>query len=126
MLFSLASRIFFQRAGVFLDTVDVAGMRIGDLDEVTRLAGPGILHVRFDAGPRKAARRTFILTAVISIGATSMAGVLLLLYVPHSLPALCVFAILYGVANGIMTIVRGTAVPDLLWREGYGAINGAL
>jgi MFS family permease len=51
---------------------------------------------------------------------------LLLIYLPHSLPALFAFAILYGIANGIMTIVRGTAVPDLLWREGYGAINGAL
>jgi len=51
---------------------------------------------------------------------------LLLIYLPHSLPALFAFAVLYGVANGIMTIVRGTAVPDLLWREGYGAINGAL
>jgi predicted MFS family arabinose efflux permease len=51
---------------------------------------------------------------------------LLLIFLPYSLPALFVFAVLYGVANGIMTIVRGTAVPDLMWREGYGAINGAL
>ncbi len=36
------------------------------------------------------------------------------------------FAVIYGLANGCMTIVRGTAVPDLLWREGYGAINGAI
>lgn len=36
------------------------------------------------------------------------------------------FALMFGAANGIMTILRGTAVPDLLWREGYGAINGAL
>jgi MFS family permease len=51
---------------------------------------------------------------------------LILIAWPRSLTALLVFAVLYGVANGIMTIVRGTAVPDLLWREGYGAINGAL
>lgn len=51
---------------------------------------------------------------------------LILIVWPHSLTALLIFAVLYGVANGIMTIVRGTAVPDLLWREGYGAINGAL
>jgi len=44
----------------------------------------------------------------------------------QSLVALYVFAVLFGAANGIMTILRGTAVPDLLWREGYGAINGAL
>jgi sugar phosphate permease len=33
---------------------------------------------------------------------------------------------LYGVANGIMTIVRGMAVPEMLSRSGYGALNGAL
>ncbi|MBX6321946.1 MAG: MFS transporter [Rhodospirillaceae bacterium] len=52
--------------------------------------------------------------------------VLLLIALPPSAPALFAFAILFGLANGVMTIVRGTAVPDLLWREGYGAINGAL
>jgi predicted MFS family arabinose efflux permease len=51
---------------------------------------------------------------------------LLLIFLPRSLAAVIAFAVLYGIANGIMTIVRGTAVPDLLWREGYGAINGAL
>lgn len=54
------------------------------------------------------------------------ASVLLLIFFPVSVPALFAFAACYGAANGIMTIVRGTAVPDLLWREGYGAINGAL
>ncbi len=51
---------------------------------------------------------------------------LILIFVPQSLAGVFAFAVFYGVANGIMTIVRGTAVPDLLWREGYGAINGAL
>jgi predicted MFS family arabinose efflux permease len=53
-------------------------------------------------------------------------SVLFLIALPSSVPALFAFAVLYGGANGIMTILRGTAVPDLLWREGYGAINGAL
>jgi MFS family permease len=54
------------------------------------------------------------------------AAVALLIAFPDSTAALFAFAALFGLANGIMTIVRGTAVPDLLWREGYGAINGAL
>jgi hypothetical protein len=33
---------------------------------------------------------------------------------------------LYGGANGIMTIVRGIAVPEMLSRQSYGAISGAL
>lgn len=32
----------------------------------------------------------------------------------------------YGAANGIMTIVRGLAVPEMLTREAYGALNGVL
>jgi predicted MFS family arabinose efflux permease len=35
-------------------------------------------------------------------------------------------AIVFGAANGIMTIVRGTAVPEMVSRTGYGVINGAL
>jgi len=35
-------------------------------------------------------------------------------------------AIVFGAANGIMTIVRGIAVPEMVSREGYGVINGAL
>jgi predicted MFS family arabinose efflux permease len=54
------------------------------------------------------------------------ASVLLLLWLPDSEIALFAFALVYGAGNGIMTIIRGTAVPDLLWREGYGAVNGAL
>jgi MFS family permease len=54
------------------------------------------------------------------------ASVALLLAFPASLTGLFVFAVIYGAANGVITIVRGIAVPDLLWREGYGAINGAL
>ncbi|MFN3399223.1 MAG: MFS transporter, partial [Ferrovibrio sp.] len=35
-------------------------------------------------------------------------------------------AAVYGMANGMMTILRGTSVPELLGREGFGAISGAL
>lgn len=54
------------------------------------------------------------------------ASVGLLLAAPASPVALVVFALGFGMANGLMTILRGTAVPDLLGRHGYGAVNGAL
>ena len=77
----------FNIAGLELDARDgrriISGERGGDLDEVTRLAGSGTLRVRFDAAQRRAARRNFLLTAVISIAASSLAGALLLLYVPR-------------------------------------------
>jgi hypothetical protein len=53
-------------------------------------------------------------------------AVTILLLFPASVAALFLFSAMYGAANGIITVVRGTAVPELLWRESYGAINGAL
>ena len=52
-------------------------------------------------------------------------SVLLLIALPGII-GLFAFAAIYGAANGIITIVRGLAVPELLGREAYGAINGAL
>jgi hypothetical protein len=45
---------------------------------------------------------------------------------PASTATLICAVLLYGGMNGMITIIRGTAVPDLLWKEGYGAINGLL
>jgi predicted MFS family arabinose efflux permease len=52
----------------------------------------------------------------------------LALLITHSSTNLMVFLalIMYGIGNGLMTIVRGTSVPDLLGPEGYGAINGVI
>lgn len=47
-------------------------------------------------------------------------------WMPADFLWLAVFAGLLGAANGIMTIVRGLAVPELLTRDGYGALNGAI
>ena len=53
-------------------------------------------------------------------------ALLLLLLLPPTFVSLAVFAVLYGAANGILTIVRGIAVPEMLTREAYGAINSVL
>lgn len=47
----------------------------------------------------------------------------LLFWLPRTFIALAIFAVLYGVANGVLTIVRGLAVPEMLTREAYGAVN---
>jgi hypothetical protein len=39
---------------------------------------------------------------------------------------LILFALVYGGANGMMTILRGTIVQDVMWTEGYGAVSGLL
>jgi predicted MFS family arabinose efflux permease len=53
-------------------------------------------------------------------------SLLLLLLLPPAFASLAIFAIIYGAANGIITIVRGLAVPEMLTREAYGVINGIL
>ena len=40
--------------------------------------------------------------------------------------ALLVFALLYGVSNGLVTIVRGTAVPEIFGARTVGRIGGAM
>lgn len=96
--------------------------------------GGGILVLTL-IGPAQVAGRAMLLaqgrrvsTAWLGQGVTLLftAAVGLLLAAPASPVALVAFALGFGVANGLMTILRGTAVPDLLWRHHYGAINGAL
>jgi len=96
---------------------------------------PLIVGAFATVGPAQVAGRV----ALLALGRrlpTSLAGrivvlvfplsILLLILAPRSAAMLFVFAALYGAGNGVMTIIRGTAVPDFIGREGYGAINGAL
>jgi MFS family permease len=39
---------------------------------------------------------------------------------------LVTFVIVYGIANGIMTIIRGTTVPEMLSNNNYGSINSLI
>lgn len=54
----------------------------------------------------------------VSLGLLAVAG--------PQLGALAVFALLYGMGNGVMTIVRGAVPAELYGREHYGAVNGAM
>lgn len=53
-------------------------------------------------------------------------SVLILIVAGRSAALLWSFAFCYGAANGMMTILRGTIVQDLMWTEGYGAVSGML
>jgi len=53
-------------------------------------------------------------------------SILALAWLPPSFTLVAGIVALYGSANGIMTIVRGLAVPEMLTRHAYGAVNGAL
>jgi hypothetical protein len=86
-------------------------------------------------GPMQVAGRVVLMLLSARLGTREMglaiavllpAAVLTLLVLPHTMVWLGLFAALFGTGNGIISIVRGTAVADLLGRAHYGAINGAL
>jgi MFS family permease len=87
------------------------------------LAGPAqvagrLLHLAF--GRVVPARR---------VGVIVMAGLplsFLLFALSDRLPVLMLFAILFGFANGLVTVVRGSIVPAYFGRENLGKISGAM
>ncbi|MFC4350705.1 MFS transporter [Fodinicurvata halophila] len=86
-------------------------------------------------GPAQVAGRVVIWTLarhkpIRQVGLVATLGfplaLALLILLPDHFVVLALFALIYGAANGIMTIVRGLAVPEMLSRQAYGAINGAI
>ncbi|MCA0452191.1 MAG: hypothetical protein LCH62_20810, partial [Proteobacteria bacterium] len=57
--------------------------------------------------------------------ALALAMALLVSGIDAAVPLL-VFAGIYGIGNGLMTIVRGTIVPELFGPRDYATVNGAL
>ncbi|RBP38639.1 MFS transporter [Roseimicrobium gellanilyticum] len=55
-----------------------------------------------------------------------VAAILLLAAFPHSRWTLATYAILYGAGNGVMTILKGTAVAEYFGRARYAELNGLL
>jgi predicted MFS family arabinose efflux permease len=53
-------------------------------------------------------------------------SVLVLILGPGELWVACVATVIYAFGTGIMTIVRGIVVPEMVSRENYGAISGAI
>jgi MFS family permease len=85
-------------------------------------------------GPAQVAGR--VLHALAGRGISlRLLGLLVLLAMPLSLvffalgsgvPALLCFALLFGLANGLVTIVRGALVPEYFGRAHIGRIGGAM
>ena len=65
-------------------------------------------------------------TVGIVITTAFPASVIVLMCAGTSPTLLFLFAVVYGGANGMMTILRGTIVQDVMWTEGYGAVSGML
>lgn len=86
-------------------------------------------------GPMQVLGR-FVLTAyghsfpALAVGkwamASLLAGVAVLIFCPWNLLSLGLFTSLFGLGNGVLTIVRGTVVAEFFGRERYAEISGAL
>lgn len=71
-------------------------------------------------------RTVHVSTVGIIVVALFPLSTIVLISAGHSAALLWLFALCYGAANGLMTILRGTIVQDLMWTEGYGAVSGML
>lgn len=116
----VASALVFQLvpllAGWGLGKAAVLGcmMLIGPMQSASRL-------VWLALGGRLTARRTGL-----GVVAALLAGVLGLLLLPHRLLWLGAAVAVFGLGNGLLAIVRGVAVPELVGAGDYGAVNGIL
>jgi len=104
----------FQRFGLSAATVVIIGMLFGPAQVLARICE---LAFGRNAHP--------LWTARLAIGLLVAAFVLLAL-VPFSAPLAAGFAVLYGMANGLMTIARGTVPLALFGATGYGRLIGRI
>ncbi|MGR8919453.1 MAG: MFS transporter [Gammaproteobacteria bacterium] len=115
-----ASGLMFQ----FVPHLKAGGVDSGTILIAVALVGPSQVAGRF----------LLMLTGdrlpIVAVGAFTTtalpAAVLLLMALPPTTSSLCAFAILFGIANGISTILRGTAPAAWLGRDNFGRMMGAM
>jgi len=83
-----------------------------------QVAGRVVLMALGSRADARSTGRAAIVLLPVSVAA--------LLLTDADVAVLFFFAGLYGASNGMMTIVRGTIVPELLGPRGYATIGGAL
>jgi len=95
----------------------------------------GVVTVLAVIGPAQVAGRLLIMVLLPDAPVRTVGSMTVIVFplavvgfalAPPNVALICVIAMFYGGANGIITIVRGFMVPEMLSREAYGAINGAL
>lgn len=91
---------------------------------IVALHGPFQVVARaglFALGPRVTLRGVGRITTALT-----PVAMLLLAVLPPLLAWLVLFALVWAVADGLMTIIRSAGVMEILGREGYGTLTGAL
>ncbi len=104
----------FERFGLAPQTVVAIGMLFGPAQVLARICE---LAFARHAHPLWIARG--------AVGLLTSAFVLVLL-LPFSAAIAAIFAVMYGMANGLMTIARGTVPLSLFGAEGYGHLVGRI
>ena len=104
----------FQRFGLSAATVVAIGMLFGPSQVVAR-----ICELSF------ARRLDPIWTARFAVGLLVSAFVLLAV-LPFSATVAAMFAVVFGIANGLLTIARGTMPLALFGASGYGRLMGRI
>lgn len=103
-----------QRFGHSAATAVLVSTLIGPMQVAGRLAE---MAVGARVQPQTVGKLTFAILP---------AALLALLFLGEHQVAVALFCMLYGVSNGVLTIVRGTVPQALFGRAHYGAITGAL
>jgi len=104
----------FQRFGLTPATVVAVGMLFGPAQVVARICE---LAFARHLAPLWIAR--------FAVGLL-VAGFALLALLPFSVALAAIFAVMYGMANGLMTIARGTVPLALFGASGYGLLVGRI
>lgn len=126
LAFAFATNMFiFSALSVHLiPLLQRLGHSTGAAVMVAALIGP--MQVAGRLGEMAVARRVQPQTIGKLTFAMLPAALLAVLFFGQHQTAAAVFCMLYGMSNGILTIVRGTVPQALFGRENYGAIAGAL
>jgi predicted MFS family arabinose efflux permease len=104
----------FERFGLSPATVVVIGMLFGPAQVLARI------------GELSVARRTHPLWIARFAVSLLVAAFVVLLLLHFSVPVAAAFAVMYGMANGLMTIARGTVPLALFGAAGYGRLVGRI
>jgi hypothetical protein len=124
MAFSANTFIFSAMSVHLIPLLKDFGHAAGVAVLMSTLIGP--MQVAGRVGERTFARNALPQTVGKFTFAALPAALLILLLFGRQAWAVAAFCILYGLSNGIVTIVRGTIPQTLFGRENYGAIAGAL
>lgn len=134
---AFASRAFWALTTTFTTYTFVAGALWAHMAPALAakgLSGADALKVLVCVGPAQVAGRlVFVLLGrrfdLRRLGFVTLAGMpvgCVLFALGHGLAALLMFALLFGMANGVATLVRGGLLPDYFGRAALGRIGGAM